>query len=300
MDGLMAVLAGVFDRPAANRGHARCWNRGAGEAVGPVIERSRVPRIQVAALAKEGTLRHQELVVVRTVGVVAVRAVLSNRSVLPKVGASLLGVAGEAGVVHGCGLQQLGLGSVMRIVATRAIELAFANRVMRGAVHLGPDLRVAAVAVLRVTDRLQLSDGGLEVVDAVARDATHVLAVVNAAREVHLVAFLVAAGAGRGYLPRRQFLDRRPRRLLAIGAILSMFDGLGPVVAADATAFKPRMLRLLELRHSWFMTSDAVRGIEGFCLYRLGLEHRGRRGFGGGIRGKAKKTQAQKAQGYRP
>src|SRR6185436_15280070 len=74
---LVTVLAGVLDRAVGG-------GRGGAGRVDARVDRARVTGVQVASLAEPGLLRHQELVVVRAVRVVAQRAVLPHRRVLPE------------------------------------------------------------------------------------------------------------------------------------------------------------------------------------------------------------------------
>src|SRR5436309_5944657 len=107
VDVLVAVLARVLHRAV---GH-----RPARERVGAVVERARVARVEVAALAEIWLLGREKLLVVRAVGVVAVEAALPHRSVLPEKRPPLLGVAGQALLVDRLRRDHLRLRAVVRV-----------------------------------------------------------------------------------------------------------------------------------------------------------------------------------------
>jgi len=100
----------------------------------------------MTALAKLGDLADEELGMVAPVGGVAAQTVLFDRGVLPHVGPSLFGMALIAQIVEGIRLDHLGAESPVVIVAVRALQFPFANRMVGLLVLLRPDGAVADVA----------------------------------------------------------------------------------------------------------------------------------------------------------
>src|SRR5262245_45814579 len=89
------------------------------------VERAVVPHRQVVALLAEvGTRRHEQLVMVRPMRLMAVDATLADGRVLPEERPSLLGVAGVADLVDRVGVQQGARGRAMRVVAVDARQLS--------------------------------------------------------------------------------------------------------------------------------------------------------------------------------
>src|SRR5690606_38062418 len=90
VDLAVAVLAGAPDHPRAGRA---AMGRGA-ERLVVAVEARAVPHGDVVALLAEvGPRRDQEVVVVGSVGLVAVEAAFAHRRVLPEERSALLGVA---------------------------------------------------------------------------------------------------------------------------------------------------------------------------------------------------------------
>src|SRR6185436_2975265 len=156
VDRDVAVPAGMLRGPVAHAGDG-----GSGGAVARVVEGAGVTRVEVAALAEEGLLRDQHLVVVRPVGVVAVQAVLAHGRVLPEERAALLRVALQALLVDVGGVDHLRAGGVVGLVAARALHLALADGMVGRAQRLAADRLVAAEAGLALGRHLQLRLGGL-------------------------------------------------------------------------------------------------------------------------------------------
>ena len=94
---LMAVLARMLDHAIAR---TRTELR-----VAQVVERARMARVQMAALTEIRHLRDQQLVVIRAVRLMARRAVLADRRVLPQERPALLGVAGVAELIQRIGFE---------------------------------------------------------------------------------------------------------------------------------------------------------------------------------------------------
>src|SRR5687768_17252351 len=93
----MTVAAGMLDDAVARvRAELR---------IAQVVERSRMARVQMAALTEIRHLRQQQLVVIRAVGLMARRAVLADGGVLPQERTALLGVAGVAELIHRIGFE---------------------------------------------------------------------------------------------------------------------------------------------------------------------------------------------------
>ena len=87
------------------------------------VDRRRMPRGHVAALAEERQLRDEHPVVVAAVRVVARHAGVRDRRVLPQIRSALLGVAAGAALVdRRADLQQPDVGRPMRVVARGAVS----------------------------------------------------------------------------------------------------------------------------------------------------------------------------------
>lgn len=92
----------------------------------------------------------QQLRVAGAMRLVAVRAVLHYRRVLPEKGTSPFGVAAQTVFIGGALQQLLGIGRTVRIVATGASYLAFAIRHVRRALQLCTPHLMALQAQLRL------------------------------------------------------------------------------------------------------------------------------------------------------
>src|SRR5215467_4081873 len=103
----------------------------------------------VALLAKVGTRGDEKHVVIRAVRLMAVRAALAHRGVLPQEGAALLRVAHVADVVDAVRLEKRLGDRAVRVVAVGARYLSFGQRHVRTALEFGPLLDVTGLAGLR-------------------------------------------------------------------------------------------------------------------------------------------------------
>src|SRR5262249_42082644 len=92
----------------------------------------------------------QKLRVIGAVWLMAVRAVLDNRRMLPQEWTAAFGVAAETVLVGRCLDQLLGVWCPVRIVAARTGNFAFAIRHVRRALQLGAPHLVALQAQLRL------------------------------------------------------------------------------------------------------------------------------------------------------
>src|SRR6266568_5348549 len=102
-----------------------------------VIHRRRMPRGDVAALTEHRQLGDKQAIVVRPVRVVAGRAVLAYRRVLPQERSAFLGMAARAGFVHARARpEQPDILRSVYVVARHADHLAFAHRHVTGAIQL--------------------------------------------------------------------------------------------------------------------------------------------------------------------
>src|SRR4029453_12718876 len=123
----MTVLAG-----AAN--HARALpsaGEGAGSRLAVTVELAGGYSRVVALLAEIRSCGDQQLVLVGSVGLMAVDAVLADRRVLPQHRAALLRVARVADVVDRIGVQERSGRRPVRIVAVDARHLALGQRHVR-------------------------------------------------------------------------------------------------------------------------------------------------------------------------
>jgi len=107
------------DRPARLR--VRCAQR---------VQRARVARVGVAALAEERRFHGQHRPMGRTVGVVTGQAALTHGSVLEENRSALVGVALIAAVIDAVCRDQFRRLSAVRIVTACARHLLFAERMV--------------------------------------------------------------------------------------------------------------------------------------------------------------------------
>ena len=158
----------------------------------------------VAALAEQGRLHDEHLVVMRAVRQVAGQTVLAHRRMLAQERAALVLVAGVAGLHHRVLRQQLVRSRAMRLVAGGAAHLALDDR------HVGRflDLRLLVGMALEAGLHLRGLEQqrppaavSLDVVHAVAGGAADALHVMGAPLPVHAVAALMAFLAGGGDIP---------------------------------------------------------------------------------------------------
>ena len=155
----------------------------------------------VALLAKPGLRDLQQLLVVRSVRVVAVQAAFHHGSVLPEERATLFRMTGVANLVHRVALQELGSGRTVRVVAIRAGQLSFPDRHVGGAHALGPTLRMALAAggdLGRLGELTLIRDLFHELV---AVDTAQVPGIVRTTLPVHAGRLLMALKAYGVLLP---------------------------------------------------------------------------------------------------
>jgi len=100
----------------------------------------------MTALAKLGDLAGEELGMVAPVGSVAAQAIFFDGGMLPHKGPSLFGMALVAQIVKGIRFDHPGAESAVVIMAVRAFQFPFANRVVGLFILLGPDRAVADIA----------------------------------------------------------------------------------------------------------------------------------------------------------
>ncbi len=164
-----------------------------------------MPRRDVASLAEHRHPHGQHAVVRRAVRIVARRAVLPHRRVLPQHRPAHLGVTAGAALGHRAAhLERLDVADrPVRVVARRARHLALAHRhVGDGAFGLG-DLRPVARGAQRGLRRLdELAFQRLRAVHAVARAAGEVAALVGAAFPPGVIPAVVARQARPAHLAR--------------------------------------------------------------------------------------------------
>jgi hypothetical protein len=169
----------------------------------------------VTRLAEQRGAPRQHRPVNRAVRVVADRAILGHRRMLPDERAALLGVAAVAGLVQRAANQQaVGAGAV-RIVAIRARQLSLPHRVGRRLEEVRLDVGVAGIARLglgallddRVLRRMQLvAVGAGDGVDVVRAAGPLLGDVAGVTAEAHLVLL-----RHRGPGVRAEIDDRRAR-----------------------------------------------------------------------------------------
>ena len=163
-----------------------------------------MPRADVAPLAEHRELRDEHAIVVGPVRVVAGVAGLAHRRVVPEIGPALLGVAADARLVDPVAdLEHPDVGRSVRVVARRAVHLAFAQRHVARPLKLGDLGLVARRAGLHHRRRLELRLLGLGRMNAVARHARQVARVVHPALPVRVAPTVVARQARLRHVARR-------------------------------------------------------------------------------------------------
>src|SRR5262245_48872838 len=130
----------------------------AGSRLAVTVEGTGVDPRVVALLAEIRSRGDQQLVVVGSVGLVAVDAVLADRRVLPQHRAALLRVARVADVVDRIGVEERSGRRPVGIVAVDARHLALGQRHVRALAELRALLPMALVT--RVRDALPRQKAG--------------------------------------------------------------------------------------------------------------------------------------------
>ena len=125
----------------------------------------------VAALAELGGLPHQQVVVVRSMDQMAVQTVCLDRRMFESEGASLLGMAFVAELVHGLGPEHLGAKGAVCVMTGRARDLAFTYRVVGLLVCLQPDVLMTGEAEVRLFRLQALATAHMDRVAVTTRDA---------------------------------------------------------------------------------------------------------------------------------
>src|SRR5262245_2611999 len=153
----MTGRAGSREQPIAGRQETR------------VVDRARMTRADMASLAENGRLGDEHALVLRSVRVMTCDAPLTDRSVLPQERSALVGMTARAQPRNGiAGLQELHVGRTVRVVAARALHLAFANGHVAGSIELRNLVAVATRAGFHLGLALQHAGFGLVLVHAVA------------------------------------------------------------------------------------------------------------------------------------
>ncbi len=116
----------------------------------------------VAALAELGGLTHQKAVMVRPVHRVAVQAVRLNRRVFEAEGTALFRMAHVAQLVDRISPEHLGTEGPMGVMAVRAFDLAFPDRMMGLLVRLHADVLVTVEAEVRLAKLQAFADAGMQ------------------------------------------------------------------------------------------------------------------------------------------
>src|SRR3954470_19734816 len=200
------------------------------------------------------------------------RAVLPDRCVLPQRRSAHLGVAAVAGLVDGgADFQRLHVGDrAVRVVARTARHLPFADRHVRnGAFGLGDLQTMTGCAELGLGRLDELMCGRRRVVDAVARDARQVSALVRASFPpgVHAAGVTAETGlVGRGRGRLREFHD----------------VPLGVVVDVRLSGTMAALAAVRGCRRAWIFALAMRRALERVAL--AFVTHHARVGAGVGAR----------------
>src|SRR5262249_48684137 len=236
----VAAVELVVAVDAAARDQARVLRPGPGAA--RVVDRARVARRVVAVLADVGRLLLEQARVVRAVRVMAGKAVLLDRRMVPHERAALLGVAAGAELRDRFGVDHRFREGAVRVVAIGARELALDDRVVRRLEQLRADLLVAGRAGLV----LQLALGGL-----IRRHRGIWLLQRDGGARAGLAVQRVAVGAGHVLLAMSA---RAPEGEMAVALVARQADarflvgGISVVVEAEdaADAAAAALLRVLQ------------------------------------------------------
>src|SRR5690606_11753884 len=263
VDLRVAVLARTPDHALARRAAEQ---RRAGGLLRAVDLPRMADRRVVALLAQDRPGDLQQLVVIRSVRVVAVQAALAHRPVLPEERVALLGVAGVADVVDAISLPQGRCHRGARDMSDDARPLPLWHRRVRALAEFGALLRMALVARLRYALAHQQAGGRDALHRVVAIGAADLVVRVHRSGPVQPVPTLVAAEAlAVLHLDRRSPRLREADDQRLVGAALRMRSA-GPVAGlADARlvlvlGIQPeglRVQRVLEMLVLLSMAGDA-------------------------------------------
>ena len=235
VDVLMAVHAGPSKHPVAL---LRCDGR-------VVVDRRRMLRRDVTALTEHRHAYVQHAIVRRAVRVVARRAVLAHRRVLPEHRSAHLGVTARAQLVDRTpDFQVLDVADrAVRIVARRARHLALADRHVRHrAFGLDDLLAMTGRAQLRLARLHQLVLERLRLVHAVTGRAREVSRFVGAAFPPRVTAAIVAGETGLAHLGR---LERAESLDVSLRVVVDVcLPGTVAALAAECGRGRSRILRL--------------------------------------------------------
>src|SRR3954470_14956668 len=252
-----------------------------------VVNARRMLGRDVTALTEHRHPHREHAVVGRSVRIVAGRAVLPHRCVLPQRRSAHLGVAAVAGLVDGgADFQRLDVGDrAVRVVARTARHLPFAYRHVRnGAFGLGDLQTMTGCAELGLGRLDELMRGRRRVVDAVARDARQVSALVRASFPPGVHAAVVTAETGlvgRGRRRLREFHD------VPLGVVVDV--RLPGTVAALAA--------VRGCRRAWILALAVGRALERVAL--AFVTHHARIGAGVGARDRRGGLGSRRLRGHR-
>ena len=150
----------------------------------------------MATLAQERLTRHQHMVIVRAMGVMAVQTVLPDRDMFPDKRSALVGVTAGAVGGHGFLYQHFRGRAAVRVMAGSAVHLPLLHRHMIASFDPGDDILMALVTNLHgpgLDKKLFLVLG---VMNAVAGQARNVMAFMRAAHPMEAPFVLVALETG--------------------------------------------------------------------------------------------------------
>lgn len=208
-------------------------------------------------LAKFRRAGFQQLRIGRAVGFMAIAAILDNRRVLPKKGTAPLGVATVAILIQRRLDQLFRIGRAMRVVATGAGNLAFAEGHMRRALQLCAAHLMALQAEFRLLQLQFFHSAQRSVIAAFAREpdfsSSHDLMAVYADDSAGLV------GAS---------LPEHPVALVvALQALifLLLFRQVGVWAEADDVIKVPAIFRVHAAWSVAGLTSSRLQFVSGIC-----------------------------------
>ena len=168
-----------------------------------IVDRARMSRRHVTALAENRRLRHQHPLVRRAVRIVACRTSVTAGRVLPQIWSALVGVTGRAQLGDRITLaQQLHVGRPVHVVTGRALHLAFAHGHVTGPIELGDLVPMTVHTELGLRRFFQLLELGSWRVNGVAARAAQAAAFMLAPVPQRMLAPVVAGRAGRVDLVR--------------------------------------------------------------------------------------------------
>lgn len=161
-----------------------------------IIRGRGMARRDMTALAKERKPRHEHMLIVRAMWIMAIQTIFAHRRMLIKERSTLIRVTGVASLIGGISIEHLRRRGPVWIVTGGAVHLSFFDGHMRIAVDLCHDVLMALSADLLHSGLHQKEFVVFGVMNAMASQARDIAALMHAAHPVHAVFVLMALEAG--------------------------------------------------------------------------------------------------------